>query len=601
MGSSLIHAPIPTSLVLRRTGSSASLSANSPYSDVMGSSSVSHQQLQQTPQLLAVRSRYTTIPTTPISKAAWIKAKEQSRVAAAAVRQQQQLRRKQAQAPFRRRTRSTAHAEAAIQAVLPAIAPAMLADARPTARLEPDEYDPGSESNGDHDDGVSAHFARSAAAGRRWHDDEALGSSDKSPDRPPDQPSSSDNNNDKESSPTAPAFVLPIGQDNDDVPTRPRSASHASSNLPSRVSPFAFHSRIPTPLFQHNGISNLPGIQDTPMDPWTLEDDDDELTDNESDYDGVLIDYGSLESGLQAPIERAAGFGAKSTWRREQRRLLSAQQQSLSNFTERDALLSTQTGFRQQHASSRGPISAHRLATLLIMSTGLVGVVLLVVFLVYASTHPLANFAIRVSNVKFIWHAPLPSLSTPTSSLAVSTVASRADSAPGSVISGFSLALNVTAVNKNYLADIVLRQDMPLNVVLVEWLNATAAATTDPPFDCDTIPAFGREWLGHLTLRKHKHQFTFPAGAGTTKKVTANIVHPRYGGGDNGDDGTHGPQENVWDRYIDSGAASSQVPSSYYLAIHGQYDYTQVTAERRLPVCMVQRLPSPAASALSLE
>ncbi|ORZ39619.1 hypothetical protein BCR44DRAFT_64499 [Catenaria anguillulae PL171] len=254
-------------------------------------------------------------------------------------------------------------------------------------------------------------------------------------------------------------------------------------------------------------------------------------------------------------------------------------------------------GGRQRHplrSRRPGPPPPHRLLLLVFLLAGAAVVIVLFVFLVYASTHPLASFKIRVGSTQFLWTTPAASSSSSSSATVGAAMRRRRSPKPSVVLDGFQLSLNVSGFNKNFMSDIVLRQDQLLSVVLVEWRGPLLSSTTtntsspspesanQPPFNCDSIPAMSRSSLGNLSLHKHKHQFTFPPGASSRWTVAANIRHPRSEDEDLDD------KDPVWHRY----RTSAQPAYSYYLAIHGEYAYTQAwVVEREIPVCLIHQLP----------
>ncbi|KNE55069.1 hypothetical protein AMAG_01005 [Allomyces macrogynus ATCC 38327] len=163
---------------------------------------------------------------------------------------------------------------------------------------------------------------------------------------------------------------------------------------------------------------------------------------------------------------------------------------------------------------------------LLILVAALVAVtafVLLAVLVVYASTHPLVGFTISVQSVTATAH------------------------------DAFKMHLNVTGHNKNFMADVVLRQETPL-------LS-----------------------LGTVVLHKHKNHFTFPPGRTSWWRVAADIRAPPAV-----------QVSDVWRRYRASGSGNGPVDRQYYLVIAGEYTYTLAWTRHMVePVCVVHVAPPP--------
>ncbi|KNE56737.1 hypothetical protein AMAG_02517 [Allomyces macrogynus ATCC 38327] len=192
---------------------------------------------------------------------------------------------------------------------------------------------------------------------------------------------------------------------------------------------------------------------------------------------------------------------------------------------------------------------------LLILVAALVAVtafVLLAVLVVYASTHPLVGFTITVQSVTSTAH------------------------------DAFKMHLNVTGHNKNYMADVVLRQETPLRTVLVEWTGtARISGNAHPPFACADLNALPvpSVALGPVTLHKHKNHFTFPPARTAWWRVAADIKAPLAA-----------QESEVWRRYR-AGAATDR---QYYLVIAGEYTYTLAWTRHMVePVCVVHVAPPP--------
>ncbi|KAI9189957.1 hypothetical protein H9P43_001390 [Blastocladiella emersonii ATCC 22665] len=601
--SSLIHARVPDGFgLVRRSSSDGSL------------------------PLLAVPARFTSIPTTPIAAQAYIRARDRQRRREEERQQQQQLRPKSALASYRRGSSGGDKYAAWTGAASSydggeseddghhhhdVAAPVQQQQHRRPrlsvqARYAHHHYGATADQHPHAQSGAEAMFARifrqpprsqptsrspppppphrartsRGVAGDR-HDDEALGVSDKSPD---DRDSAAGSQFGDGSARGGgaywwdPAAVMAAG---------PGSSSRGSS--PSRVSPFLLGAGVRG----NSGGSPASGIHSAryvPPGPGP---------------GSYAVDIGSDDDDYDYDEDYAYAYGSK-------------QQQCAAAPTERTALLHRYASSRLRrtgdsrdastlsinYAGGSGarydPPPPSRLIALVILLAALTGFIVLVVFLVYASTHPLVAFKVHVAATRL-----------------------ATDDTTGTLAS-IGLDLNVSGHNKNYMSDIVLRQDLPLDVVLVEWrrpapvVGAAAVVEDDDddeddaddvppasappaaapaPFTCDSIPAQGRAFLGHLTLHKHKNHFTFPPGATSKWRVTADInrpsavVPPPPGHGDgSGDAG-------IWDRYAASGNNSAV---QYYLAVHGEYGYTQVwTVERKLPVCMVHRLPPPSAPSSS--
>ncbi|KAJ3371723.1 hypothetical protein GGF31_002702 [Allomyces arbusculus] len=195
---------------------------------------------------------------------------------------------------------------------------------------------------------------------------------------------------------------------------------------------------------------------------------------------------------------------------------------------------------------------------LLILVAALVAVtafVLLAVLVVYASTHPLVGFTITVQSVTATAH------------------------------DAFKMHLNVTGHNKNYMADVVLRQETPLRTVLVEWTGAARTLGAHPPFTCTDLDALPipSVALGTVVLHKHKNHFTFPPGRTSWWRVAADVRAPPAA-----------QESDVWRRYRASGSGNGSVDHQYYLVIAGEYTYTLAWTRHMVePVCVVHVAPPP--------
>ncbi|KAL7754167.1 hypothetical protein RI367_000148 [Sorochytrium milnesiophthora] len=262
----------------------------------------------------------------------------------------------------------------------------------------------------------------------------------------------------------------------------------------------------------------------------------------------------------------------------------------------------------QDSLSSQPPAGdfppVYRLLVMILALIAFSGFIIVLCFVIYASTHPIQKFHMHVGDI-----------------------ALTSTSFGGIHSETFSMNVSISGHNENYMSDIVIEADIPLAVWLVEislsGLNQTAALPSNspqlsilcPPSTSSSLaplsrpdrhgtsppslipalpsdlgptngsivisPVVNTTYIGGLHLARHRKKLRFAPGRTAHWQVDASTQSASQ-------PSIHTP---VWSRFLVWLSDPTATPDKQYrLVIKGQYDYNlALTLRRYIDVCVISR------------